>query len=163
MIAATAIIAGTLLLVAWQFSGTPRHHALRSDRAFFSDDDGKTYFQDSVSNFPPFDHNGTTAYGATVLRCSGGKPFVAYLQKYDPATVMRIQAWMKQSPTSQSKPALIPWDPIAEVKKPGESNWFSLADDPKNYARVTSPTCPDGSVGPLETIMPGDGDTGAKN
>ena len=35
---------------------------------YFSDDDGKTYFQDDASKIAPFDHNGKQAVSAYLFR-----------------------------------------------------------------------------------------------
>ncbi len=102
------------------------------------------------------------AYGATVLRCRDGKPFVAYLQRYDATTLEKIHAAISQYPDPSSALAHMPLDPMMEVKKPGESTWYSIAAQSADYARVTSPRCPDGSAGPFEAVMPGDANTGAK-
>jgi hypothetical protein len=64
----------------------------RSDptKAFYSDDDGQTYFKDSVYNFPPFDHNGKTAVEA-MLAESNGHYFVGYLMRFTPAARKQLQ------------------------------------------------------------------------
>jgi hypothetical protein len=162
---AIAIVAAVLIAaIAFSVSRmNARRGPLASRQAFFSDDDGQTYFRDSASKIPPFDHNGKTACAVTVLRCASGKPFVAYLQQYDAATVARIQDWMKQSTSAHPRPGDMPSDPIMQVKRPGESTWYSISAGPKNYARVTTPTCPDGGSGPFSTVTPDDSNSGATN
>ena len=76
-----AIILIALIYIAVHaFGGGPAAHAVKP-LAFFSDDDGQTYFVDDGAKIPPFDHNGKQAFKAMVYRCEGGKPFVAYLQR----------------------------------------------------------------------------------
>jgi hypothetical protein len=53
-----------------------------ASRAYFSDDDGATYFVDSFLKPYPFDHNGNPAYRACVYRVGHGTPYVAYLERY---------------------------------------------------------------------------------
>ncbi|MGD0464772.1 MAG: hypothetical protein ABSB74_19990 [Tepidisphaeraceae bacterium] len=57
---------------------------------FYSDDDGQTYFKDSVYKFAPFDHEGRTAVGAMVAE-SGGRYFVAYLMRFTPEAQKQLQ------------------------------------------------------------------------
>jgi hypothetical protein len=68
----------------------PHTRSFDPTRAFYSDDDGQTYFVDSVYDFPPFDHDGKTAVEA-VLAESGGHYFVAYLARYKPAARKQLQ------------------------------------------------------------------------
>jgi hypothetical protein len=63
--------------------GDPTH-------AFYSDDNGRTIFKDSIYHFPPFEHNGRTAVEA-VLAESHGRKFVAYLMRYTPEAKQRLQ------------------------------------------------------------------------
>jgi len=158
-------IAGTFILLALCFIAVRVRHEPGEQRrtvkqAFFSDDDGKTYFQDSAAKLPPFDHNGTPAYGAVVLRCPGGKPFVAFLQKYDILKIAEMEARIGQSET----PNLILSELAgqAEVKKPGESRWVSFKIDPKEYARVTTPSCPGGGDA-FTSVLPDGLNSGATN
>ena len=53
--------------------------------AFYSDDDGQTYYSDNIFHFPPFDHDGKTAYRAMVYSGNSGK-FVGFLARYRPDT-----------------------------------------------------------------------------
>jgi hypothetical protein len=158
-------IAGTFLVVALCFIASRVRHEPGAQRstvkqAFFSDDDGKTYFQDSAAKLPPFDHNGMSAYGAVVLRCPGGQPFVAFLLKYDIPEIPQLEERIRQSET----PNLILSSLVmqAEVKKPGESRWVSFSGDPKGYARITTPMCPGGGDA-FTSVVPGDPDSGATN
>src|SRR2546422_10453637 len=50
--------------------------------AWFTDDDGKTWFADDVNRLTPFDHNGRQAVMCFVYTCDGGKTkFVLYLSR----------------------------------------------------------------------------------
>src|SRR5690348_13994130 len=50
--------------------------------AFYTDDNGKTFFKDDVGKLPPFDHNGKKAYRCDVFEDSKGKQFVGLLYRY---------------------------------------------------------------------------------
>ena len=163
---AISVIAGccaiVLMLVGLQYSREAHPARLGSDQAFFSDDDGKTYFRDTTARLPPFDHNGKTAYGALVLRCENGAPFVAYLQGYSPKALETVQDLMKRSTAQNPLPLDILSAPPMDVKAPGGSKWFSISET-SEYARVTTPRCPDGGAGPFQTVSPDDPDSGAAN
>jgi hypothetical protein len=48
------------------------HHTVDVTKGYFSDDDGNSYYKDSVyNNFPPFDHNGKTAVQAVAAAIRG--------------------------------------------------------------------------------------------
>lgn len=124
---AALICVGAIGSLVWQFSGQSADHE-RPPPAFYSADDGKTWFLDSVRKATPFDHDGSQAYSAVLYRCAGGKPFVGYLQKW---------------------PGGLPTDDPPEVKTPGDSRWVSATlpggGRNPNYAKATNPKCPDGS------------------
>src|SRR5688500_20263081 len=60
-------------------------------QTFYSDDDGATWFADSDSKVPPFDHNGKQAVRARGYKC-GGKTFVNHLARYTPELKQRLDA-----------------------------------------------------------------------
>src|SRR5277367_3869586 len=64
----------------------PKYPASGStERAFYSDDEGASWFVDDAVKPVPFDHNGKEAFRAEIFRCKNGKPFVAYLTRYSDA------------------------------------------------------------------------------
>ena len=96
---------------------------------YFSDDDGKTYFQDDASNIPPFDHQGKQAVSAYVFAGSDGKPFVGYLERaISPEARDTISAARHQliEQASRSVPDSSVMEEITknlEVKRPGADKW----------------------------------------
>jgi hypothetical protein len=68
----------------------PAGKRLNPSKAFFSADDGQTYFVDSIYNFPPFDHNGKTAVEA-VVAITNGQYYVGYLVRYKPEARKQLQ------------------------------------------------------------------------
>ena len=89
----TGVTAGIILLaliiVGWQLlssgsgtnTGATAPNAKGVANAFFTTDDGKTWFADDAAKFPPFDKDGKPAYSAILFTCDGGKTqFVGYLQ-----------------------------------------------------------------------------------
>ncbi len=58
----------------------------KGDTAYYTDDDGQTWFTDSVYKTPPFDHNGKTAVRALVYTYENGhKTFCPVLERYNSA------------------------------------------------------------------------------
>ncbi len=84
-----ALIAVAAIVFGYYYFSTARHLP-NVTRAFFSDDDGQSYYKDSIYNFPPFDHDGKTAMMA-VLGVTNGHRYVAYLMRYNPATRQKLQ------------------------------------------------------------------------
>ena len=116
-------------------------------KAFYTIDEGKHWFVDDVSKFPPFDHEGKEAVRALLFQCGEGKPFVGYLARYTPDTKKELEA-ARNSPTGtkseQYMRNLIIAEKIGkEIKKPGDPQWTTLADE-TNWKRVMQVKCPEG-------------------
>jgi len=108
-----------------------------SDKAYFTTDDTITgqdavdaLFVDSVSNVPPFDHNGKTAYRAVVYQ-SDGKRWVNNLRRYNAATLPNVQAAYAQQRQAgfNSDPDLSGFENGLEVKAPGPGKWVKASSD----------------------------------
>ena len=105
-------------------------------QAFYSDDDGQTFFEDSLYKFAPFDHNGKTAVLAVVYKDAHNTKFVAYLERYTPAALKQLQkTYADSSRTETAKQVqeavidLIQSPQIAiggtEIKLPGPSSQWT--------------------------------------
>ena len=84
--AKVALAAGLLVvavILLWLFYPAGRRQAVGEGQrqAFYSDDDGATWFADAADRLPPFDHDGKPAFSAFVYECDG-KPFVNHLERY---------------------------------------------------------------------------------
>jgi hypothetical protein len=81
------IIVGVVMValagLAIYYYTRPAFPHVDATQLYYSDDDGASYYKDSVYKFPPYDHNGKTAYQVTVLSDNGHK-FVGYLIRYTP-------------------------------------------------------------------------------
>jgi hypothetical protein len=121
-------------------------------QAYYSDDDGKTFFADDAAKISPYtDANGKTAVHALVFKCGSGKEFVGYLERYTAAG--KIEAEKAKGHTLSGRLR----NPVnlIEVKKPGSKTWVkSTAENSQEYSAVTSPTCPDGSRNDLVMVFP---------
>jgi hypothetical protein len=155
--AATAIIILTALgFGLWQFMrGSGAGGSATSGgpaRAYFTIDDGKTWFEDSLAKLPPFQHDGKTAYRARLFTCDGGKTkFVGYLERFTPEMRAHIESLQKGGPgtipmESQESGGI-------EVKKPGtgDKGWVKRSD-PTAQKLIEAVTCPDGSTNNLEMV-----------
>jgi hypothetical protein len=60
-------------------------------RAFYTTDEGQTWFADVLYRATPFDHEGKPAYGAIVVECDG-KPYVALLTRLSDAFLYEARA-----------------------------------------------------------------------
>jgi hypothetical protein len=121
--------------------------------AWYTTDDGKTWFADDSKLLPPFDHGGKPAYRAYVFTCDGGKTrFVAFMSRYTP----EAQRKMEEQRRSKEPPELGVIDRImtsgTEVKRPGEDKWVR-ASNPL-AADVRKPKCPDGSDKVPQPVLP---------
>lgn len=135
-----------LVSVAWTAYVFLRDRPPQTDSysAFFSDDDGQTYFRDSILKLPPFDHNGNIADLAIV--CTDGKrDFVAYLQRYTPQARRQLQELYDANHSAPYKVIDMMASPQislegTEIKVPGKDNpWVS-----RSIARVPNIQSPNG-------------------
>lgn len=126
-------------------------------KAFFSDDDGKTWFLDDASKFPPFDHEGATAYRAIVFRCKSGVPFVGFLAKYSAGQIAQLHDDARRNP---GMPPRMQVTAPHDLRKPGQSHW--ITNSKSSMTGYPDVPCPDGS-GNAVLLMPTDPDSGAKN
>ena len=138
-VAAVAFVVLAIVFVWWQVR-TPSS-ASEVGRAFFSVDDGKTWFADELSRLPPFDVSGKPAVRAYVYRAKDGKSFVGYLQRYTPTAQQSIEQSRRPDPSRKGPvdPALLrdAFTVGREVKRPGDAEWVSGAD-PQKVARIVS-------------------------
>jgi hypothetical protein len=157
------IVAGVVIVLALGVvvfrtcsSGTDAVRGAGSNQAYFSTDDGKSYFVDDLANIPPYTVNkpgdpnhGKIAVRARVARCKGGPPYVAVLERYGDEDKRRMQGILKQQ---GEKAKRLPRDYMngvyAMLKKPGtgDQGWMSFSvGTGEQWAALAVPTCPDGS------------------
>ena len=120
---------------------------------YFTTDDGQTTFADRADRLPPFDVNGHAAVRAYVYACAGGKPFVAYLERYTPKTQAALQVREGPGVGPVDREFLVAEG--TEVKKPGDPDWVNRASEAGERI-VLNVHCPDGGNGPPRLVLPGD-------
>ncbi|HEY2588319.1 MAG TPA: hypothetical protein VGI81_21445 [Tepidisphaeraceae bacterium] len=135
-----AVIVLTLGVILWELFSSPHAGTGRVGKAFYSDDDGQTWFADEANKLTPFtDVSGRQAVSAYVFQCGKGKPFVGYLLR---ATEQERQAAAKAGRSADGVPLNLM---LSEVKKPGARDWVRLDQrNPRPFMAITIPTCPDG-------------------
>jgi hypothetical protein len=135
-----------VMMILHQATGGPHTNTRLLNSAFYSDDDGKTWFLDDVSKLPPFDHHGRTAVRAVVYRYGTGSKFVAYLEKFSDDQLTQIKDAISANPEQTSHWLSAPM----QVKKPGDTDWLSPPDGKdrkaaKAYAEAKTVVAPGGS------------------
>lgn len=126
-------------------------------KAFYSTDDGLTWFADDAEQIPPFQHEDKDAVRAYVFQCKGGKEFVSYLLRYTPAGRKVVEdrlADRKAGKTPPRSPAVAgSASPLVgvEVKRPGAKDWVPGKNLAKASAVMNS-KCPDGDGQPEQVV-----------
>ena len=145
---AIGLIGLTLIWVVWSL-WPARPMAPGDFKQFYSDDDGATYFKDSISKVAPFKRDGRDAVVAFVFRGAKGKPFVGFLEKYtDLGKQKKEEILADKEHPQRLRAELYPLEQTERlVKKPGAGNpWVSPAKDPAAAAQIRQVTSPDGSM-----------------
>jgi hypothetical protein len=153
---AIIVAALTFVLVRTCSSAGDPTRGTGSTKAYFTTDDGKTYFVDDAAHVPPFEVNKPgdpnhrkIAVRARVARCKGGQPYVALLEKYNEQDKRRLEQILKQQGEKANR---LPRDYMggvyATLKKPltGDQAWLPFnANNVQQWGALAVPTCPDGS------------------
>ena len=157
----TAFTGGVILLaivfIAWQACSGGGEGGVLSDKAFFTTDDGKTFFVDKATNIPPYQKDGKLAVRAQVFTCDDGKTkFVGYLEMYTPQDKAMMEMVAKgQTPAQGAPMPYMAGQPL--VKKPGApmNAWVPIGPATSTmYQQVVAVKCPDGSTEKLSRVFP---------
>ena len=142
---AAAILVVTCTVVALQFSGASTGEP--SSSAFFTTDDGKTWFVDDATKLAPFQRDGKEAVRAYVFECNGTR-FVNHLERFTPDGRKAAEAAIGGKGAEQATPVAGQLRLSgAEIKKPGSKHWTPLSDMPK-AGPILRPKCPNGTDEP---------------
>ena len=135
---ASLVILGSAIAIYLELQPPPKEEA---PLAFFTIDDGRTWFTADAESLPPFDYKGHKAVKAHLYTCDGGKTrFVGWLQKL-PEDVLRDA--LANGPLDDDAIAMkAGW----MAKRPGESDWTNSKTDPEKYEQITRVKCPDGGT-----------------
>jgi hypothetical protein len=169
VMAGVIAVAGWFIVSSFRENATPKYGSV----AYYSDDDGASFFADDAKLIPPFDHHGKQAYKAYVFTCDKGKTkWVGYLEGYLPDAkkkVEEIHAVMDQMARDpKSTPPPPDKDPVYALPKiqmkglvvkrpdkPGQppNKWVSQADGAA-FSSVQHPICPTGSNDEPMIVLP---------
>lgn len=150
-----AVIAAGYVLFK-QVSGPPAARL-----AFYSSDDGQSWFEDDINKAPPFMKDGKEAVIAHLFTCEG-KKFVGYLETFTPeykALFEKAQAETanaaiteKSGPPGGSLKAMVALkgDTGRLYKKPGAKEWHMGMS--AQGTDMTFVKCPDGSMAESVTL-----------
>ena len=130
--------AAVLLLVAWQYFGGSRRPA-PAPPAYYSDDDGVTWFTDTPDKTTPFDHNGNPAVYATVGPGPDGNLRVKFLARH---TAVARRAF-EQARAKGERPEMV--TPFLEFKKPQSPQTAWIPDNDPRSSEITSSAAPNES------------------
>ncbi len=153
VIGAGVIIALGVALMVWQMrGGSSDGEPTSSGKAFFTDDDGKTKFEEAYEKLgdPNFKgpHGGEPVL-ARVFQYPGEQPFIAYLETYMDEGKQALRTFYADPANKGKTPPDIQVEPYRLIKKPGDENWVKngepgssqiLAVDTKNGAYAISVT-----------------------
>lgn len=158
---AVIVIAVGFIIYSQMGSSTPKP----STHAFYTVDDGATYFPDDAKKIAPFDHEGKEAVKARVYKCADGKEFVGYLERYTPDAKKKLEELRAITSTKDADKQAAARKGVqlqglamaaqmgVEVKKPGDANWVPMMDFP-NSSRITQIGCPSGNREELQAVNP---------
>jgi hypothetical protein len=81
--AGAGVLVVALAIIGYQLFGGPSSVGPAPRTAFYTDDNGKTFFEDDIHKVSPFERNGKQAYRADVFQCPDGKRFVAFVYRHN--------------------------------------------------------------------------------
>jgi len=142
-----AIIVLAIGVIVWQLK--PAGGPTPANAAWYSDDDGATWFADEPNKVTPFLNTKTNreAVNAYVYKCPGEAPFVAFLEKPEPAVKAKWDDWMKKNPGQPlSGDALHLAEGGMLVKKPKDRTAPWVKGDSEAGGLIKVIKCKDGSI-----------------
>lgn len=150
-----AIIVVALIIIGWQLfgGGGPRIPT----KAYFTVDDGQTWFADDINKIPPFEHNGQQAYRVHLYTCDGGRNvFPTHLERYTDQAKAALLRAREGEQTGDMDPALYEQAEMGtEIKKARDPNarWIPQRDY-ERAGEIMNPICPDGTQNNIEPVYP---------
>jgi hypothetical protein len=120
------------------------------ETAFYTDDDGKTFFKDDIYKVVPFDHNGKQAYRADVFKGPDGKQFVGLMYRHNALGKKAMQEHIAKGKDDPRGTFLGGLEIQGmEVKRPGAPDNTWRMNDTSLQSSIKSP-----SGGPAELVEP---------
>lgn len=146
---ALLVMVGAIAFLAYQVFNTGANASSEAMQAFYSTDDGKSFFQADSSNHSPFMHEGKEAYQAHMFTCDDGQTlFVGYLSRLPAEALAKVKA-AQGGPPDEYDRVLSQAYAEGEIKRPGDATWVKRGTPAA--AKVARPPCPNG--GELKAIF----------
>ncbi len=143
-----------LLMLIWQLLPT-RAPVARPGLAYFTVDDGQSYFPAEGWNIPPFKDpkSGKEAVRAHVYQCGeNGAPFVAWMERYKPEAKTAMDRFYQDSSNRSKFPPEFSQDSAREYKlKKPNGQWKPWSNE---MFTATQISCRDGSGMAVEITPP---------
>jgi hypothetical protein len=147
------LIAATFGWMFWQSADLGNRFS--TPQAFYTADDGATWFKDDANKLPPFDHQGKPAVACYVYKCGDkGQPWVSHLMRYTPEGKAQREEQIKSKGGINVIGSNTLLKPQLEVKeaKTGDQGWVHVSDP--RAAAIQKPECPDGSMTDIKPVDP---------
>ena len=97
------VLVVALALLGYQLFGGPSSVGPAPRTAFYTDDNGKTFFEDDIHKVSPFERNGKQAYRADVFQCSDGKRFVAFVYRHNSSGRKQVEQYIANRTMDKDK------------------------------------------------------------
>jgi hypothetical protein len=124
--------------------------------AYYSTDDGQSWFVEDRAKIPPFEHQGKPAYRAYVFKCGeNGKPFVAYLERFAEPARTELANRNPGAPSGGAGAgagAGAALNDAIEVKQPGAGEWVKLTST--RGAQAVAPRCAEAAGDVPQPVLP---------
>jgi hypothetical protein len=144
-LACVAVVVGIWL---WRAFGDQTGDSGSGTRAWYTIDDGRTWFADAATRVVPFEHQGKPAYRCRVWVCEDGKTqFVSHLERLNDST-RRALGDRKYVERFELLPG------CEEVKRPrtGDKGWININTPEAQIIQAVR--CPDGKGGVPKPVWP---------
>ena len=142
-----------VVLIAYQLRGSGSSGLSAIDNAYYTDDNGKTFFKADAYQVSPFDRDGKQAYRAEVFKCADGKEFVGLVYRHNATGKKAMEEHLAKGKDDEMGTFLSGLERMGtDVKPPAapDSAWVPNLDP--DAARRSVP-CPGGG-GPAMVVMP---------
>jgi hypothetical protein len=152
----SALVVLTIAVLLFQLHDSSDASGIPSadERAFFTVDDGKTWFAGDIHTLPPFDHDGKQAVRAYVYECDGQR-FAGFLERYTEAGKKAKQQVTDATKTGRPDGRLVAVSQGSgrEIKRPGDKNW-TVGTDQQAVESITDVRCPRDSTRAAQLVQP---------
>lgn len=138
------VVAVTVMVMSARSTQSPTFR-----KAFYTTDDGKTFFTDSISLIPPFEKDGKQAVRAIVYQC-GGEQKVSYLERFSADAKAELESLRKEGGAPDSAVEQRIFEGGLQAKKPGDADWIAQSEFLRRGGMNV--LCPDGS--PAQLVVP---------